>query len=418
MTRAAPPSPSPRRRQSEASTNDPARRSPAEEDQKAGLSSQWDRPSPMNGGKGERGRGARSNQSGRYEPETREAVDDGWEASAWEVDADDAKAENRTRITIERPRKIINYVESPFVRFDRSINLYRGCEHGCIYCFARPTHAYHGLSPGLDFEREIFVKPNAARLLERELSAQSYRPAPIAIGTNTDPYQPTERQYRLMRAVLTVLTRFNHAVSILTKSAMIMRDIDLLAPMAEAGLVRAMFSITTLNPRLARAMEPRASSPARRLAAVTALARAGVPVGVMTAPMIPGLNDHELEALIAAAKDAGAQFAGYTIIRLPQEVSGLFREWIKAAFPHRAEKVMRIVREMNGGRDYDPEWSRAERPRALRARLIDQRFRLACRRVDLSTDIPPLNTQAFRAAAFRRPVENQAQLSLFDESKG
>ncbi len=350
-----------------------------------------------------KGRGARSNRSGRFEKLAREIFDDGWEL-------DDEPAPLKTDVTLETPRKIINYVESPFVGFDRSINPYRGCEHGCIYCFARPTHAYYGLSAGVDFEQKLFAKPNAADLLDRELAAKSYKPRHIAIGTNTDPYQPIDRKHRLMRGILTVLKKYNHPVSVLTKSANIVNDIDLLAEMADAGIVRAMLSVTTLDRRLARAMEPRASTPKKRLEAIAALKTAGVPVGVMTAPIIPGLTDHELEDLLAAAKDAGAQWAGYTIIRLPLEVADLFREWLKAAYPDRAARVMRHIREMNGGKDYDPKWSRAARPKSPVAKLIGQRFCKAVNRLDLDDELPPLDP-----SAFRRPAEATAQLSLFGE---
>ena len=351
-----------------------------------------------------KGRGALSCDAGRFEPTNREDFDDGW-------DLDDDAGALKTTVTLERPRTIINYVDSPYVGFDRSINPYRGCEHGCIYCFARPSHAYYGLSSGLDFETQLFAKPNAVQLLEKELRSKKYCPRTIAIGTNTDPYQPIERRHRLMRGVLKVLAKFNHPVTILTKSALIERDIDILAPMAQAGVTRAMLSITTLNPALARKMEPRASSPRRRFEAVRKLAAAGVPVGVMTAPMIPGLNDHELEALLDAAREAGASFAGYTIIRLPFEVAHLFREWLEAAEPGRADRVMSHIRQMNGGRDYDVEWSRAARPRSHFAQLIDNRFKAACRRIGLATDIPRLS-----ADTFRPPVEKDDQLSLFDES--
>lgn len=348
-----------------------------------------------------KGRGARSNLSGRFERLAREGFEDGWFAG-------DDLPPLRTDVTSETPRTIINYVESPFVGFDRSINPYRGCEHGCIYCFARPTHAYYGLSAGLDFETKLFMKPNAAALLDRELSAPSYRARHIAIGTNTDPYQPIERKYELMRGILAVLTKYNHPVSLLTKSALIARDLDLLAPMAAEGIVKTMLSVTTLDPKLARVMEPRASSPARRLSAIRALSDAGVPVGVMTAPMIPGLNDHELEDLLQAAKDAGAQWAGYTIIRLPLEVSGLFREWVEASFPDRASRIMRHIRDMNGGRDYDAQWSRAKTPRSVFAKLLDERFNKAAKRIGLSVSAPKLDP-----ALFRRPEVRGPQLSLF-----
>ncbi len=367
----------------------------------AGTSPSSNRPLEARPPTRAKGRGARSNISGRYEALSRTDADDGWESE------DDLPA-LKTDVTNETARTIINYISSPFVGFDRSINPYRGCEHGCSYCFARPTHAYYGLSAGLDFETKLFAKPNAAALLDRELSSKSYRPRHIAIGTNTDPYQPIERKFELMRAILAVLAKYNHPVSVLTKSALVKRDLDLLVPMATAGIVKTMLSVTTLDPKLARAMEPRASSPARRLAAIRSLSDAGVPVGVMTAPMIPGLNDHELEDILAAAKAAGAAWAGYTIIRLPLEVSGVFREWLEAAFPDRAAKVLRHIRDMNGGRDYDVEWSRAKAPRSVFTKLIKERFDRATRRIGLSPDAPRLDP-----TRFCRPEAAHCQLSLF-----
>ncbi len=351
-----------------------------------------------------RGRGAQSNASGRYEEFARAETDDGWER-------EEELAPFRTEVTVETPRRIINYVDSPFVGFDRSINPIRGCEHGCIYCFARPTHAYYGLSPGLDFETKLFAKPNAAALLRRELSAKAYVPKHIAIGTNTDPYQPAEKRFQLMRGILQTLSDFRHPVTVLTKSSLIARDIDLIQPMASLSIARTMLSVTTLDPHLARAMEPRASAPKRRLAAVRALADAGVSVGVMTAPMIPGLNDDELESLLEASKEAGAQFAGFTIIRLPLEVSTLFKEWLEAKFPERAGRVMRAIRDMNGGRDYDPQWSRSREPRSVYARLVRERFLIATRRLGLDEEPPKLKFNLFRV-----PAETTPQLSLFAES--
>ncbi|MCB2112764.1 MAG: PA0069 family radical SAM protein [Parvularculaceae bacterium] len=347
-----------------------------------------------------KGRGARSNVSGRYERLSREDIDDGWETAP--------ESAGKTELTLETPRTIINYVSSPYVGFDRSINPYRGCEHGCVYCFARPTHAYYGLSAGLDFETKIFAKPNAPALLERELGARNYKPRHIAIGTNTDPYQPVERKQRLMRGILSALAKFNHPVSVLTKSSLIERDIDLLAPMAQARIVRTMLSVTTLDAKLARAMEPRASTPTRRLGSIKALKAAGVPVGVMTAPIIPGLNDHEIEDLLDAARNAGADWAGYTIIRLPLEIAHLFREWLVAERPDRAARVMRQIREMNGGRDYDIEYSRAKSPRSVVAKLIAQRFEKAAQRLGFPAEPPK-----FDLNLFRRPDGAAAQLTLF-----
>ena len=356
----------------------------------------------------EKGRGARSNQSGRYEAEQREAIDDGWSI----CDDEDGFSGSPvlTDVTIENPRKIITFNQSPFVGFDRSINPYRGCEHGCIYCFARPTHAYMGLSAGLDFESKLFAKPSASRLLEKELSKPSYKPRAVAMGTNTDPYQPIERRFQIMRGVLTTFSRFNHPVTILTKSHLITRDTDILAPMAAVNLTRAMLSITTLDKKLARAMEPRASAPGRRFDAVKELSEAGVPVGVMTAPMIPGLNDDELEELLERAKEAGASYVGYTIIRLPLEISSLFQEWLETFAPNRARRVMSHIRDMNGGKDYDIEWSRGGEIKSVYAKLISKRFRMATKRLGLATQTPSLDLSKFRV-----PGEEQTkQMNLFD----
>jgi len=296
-----------------------------------------------------RGRGAKSNATGRYEPRTVEAFDDGW------TEDDAAPPQIATTLSPERARTILTRNDSPDVGFDRSINPYRGCEHGCIYCYARPAHAYMGLSPGVDFETKLFFKPEAARLLERELSRPRYTPAPVHIGGNTDPYQPVERTTRLTRSVLEVLDRFNHPCSIITKSALIMRDADILGSMGRRGLARAFVSITTLDRALARAMEPRAATPERRLQAVKALAEAGCPVGVGFAPVIPGLNDHELEAVLERAADAGATSAMFVVLRLPLEIKDLFREWLETERPDRAKRVMSLVRQLRGGRDYDSE---------------------------------------------------------------
>ena len=354
-----------------------------------------------------KGRGARSNTSSRYDAFKKEPD----EAAICEEEEAFGPRTMRTDITLERPRHIINMVDSPYVPFDRSINPYRGCEHGCTYCFARPTHAYYGLSPGLDFETRLFAKPNAAALLEKELNRPRYQPRPIAIGTNTDPYQPIEKRLRIMRAILETLDRFSHPVSILTKSSLVTRDIDLIEPMGARNLAKAMISITTLDRSLARAMEPRASAPAQRLEAVRKLADAGCIVGVMTAPMIPGLNDDEMESILEAAKDAGAQFAGFTIIRLPQEVSDIFRQWLEATYPDRAARVMRHIREMNGGRDYDPKWSRAPQPRSVFAKLIAERFDKATRRLGFGE-----KPRALDCSQFQRPLDSGGQLSLFTDS--
>jgi DNA repair photolyase len=349
-----------------------------------------------------RGRGAESNASGRFEALSRETFDDGWNED------DAAPAQLRTTVTAEAARVIISRNDSPDIRFDRSINPYRGCEHGCIYCYARPAHAYMGLSPGLDFESKLFFKPGAARLLEAELSRKAYKPATIHIGGNTDPYQPQERRLRITRGVIEVLSRFNHPFSIITKSALIGRDLDLLAPMAALDLVRVAISVTTLDRKLARVMEPRAATPERRLDALRGLSEAGVPTVVMFAPVIPGLNDHELETVLERAAKAGAATAGYTVLRLPREIKDLFREWLAANVPDRAERVMSLVRQMRGGKDYDPQWGQRMKGEGPIAEMIGQRFRIARRRFGLDRTLPPMEIDKFHM-----PAKAGDQLDLF-----
>jgi DNA repair photolyase len=336
------------------------------------------------------GRGAVSNASGRFESRVSEAADDGWSIE------DPAPPLLRTTVTPEKARTIITRNDSPDVGFDRSINPYRGCEHGCIYCYARPAHAYMGLSPGLDFESKIFFKPGAGKLLERELSAATYSPATIHIGGNTDPYQPQERTLRVTREILETMSRFRHPMSVITKSALIARDIDLLGPMGEAGLVRAAVSITTLDRGLARTMEPRAATPERRLDAVRRLTAAGVPTMVMFAPVIPGLNDHELEGVLQRAAEAGAFSAGYVALRLPLEIKDLFREWLAANVPDRASRVMSLVRQMRGGRDYDAQWGQRMKGEGPIADVIAQRIKIARRRFGLDRSLPPLDLSQFK----------------------
>ena len=350
-----------------------------------------------------KGRGARSNATGRYEPETVEAFDDGWTGE------DEAVAPLRTTLTPERARTIITRNSSPDVGFDRSINPYRGCEHGCIYCYARPAHAFMGLSPGLDFESRLFWKPGAAGLLEQELARPRYVCRHIHIGGNTDPYQPVERELKATRSVLEVLQRFNHPLSIITKSVLIARDADILGAMGREGLASALVSITTLDRKLARAMEPRASTPVKRLEAISRLADAGCPVGVGFAPVIPGLNDHELEAVLEAAAKAGATSAMYVTLRLPLEIKDLFREWLVDARPDRAARVMSLVRQTRGGRDYDPEWSHRMKGEGPVAELIATRFRAALKRYGLDGPRPALDTSRFRV-----PADMKKQLDLFD----
>jgi DNA repair photolyase len=347
-----------------------------------------------------KGRAARSNAPSRFDPQRREGVDDGWTPPEAAV--------VRTEVAEERPRRIITRNTSPDVPFDRSVNPYRGCEHGCIYCFARPSHAYLGLSPGVDFETRLTAKPDAPQALRRELSARGYAPAVLAIGTNTDPYQPVEGERRIMRGLLEVLRDFRHPVGIVTKGTLIERDIDLLAPMAAEGLVHVGISVTTLDAGLARAMEPRVPAPARRIATVARLAQAGVPVRIMASPLIPALSDHELEAILAAGAEAGAQAASCIPLRLPLEVAPLFREWLSDAFPGRAAHVMARVREMHGGRDYDAEWGRRMTGTGPFADLLQQRMALACRRLGLARHLPPLRTDLFRV-----PPRRGEQLDLF-----
>ena len=335
-----------------------------------------------------RGRTAGINPSGRFEPVTRHVFDDGWNSL-------EELPPFKTEVQVERPRTIITRNESPDISFDRSINPYRGCEHGCVYCFARPTHSYMGLSAGLDFEAKLFAKPDAAKLLDRELSKADYQPRTIAIGTNTDPYQPIEKTYRIMREILEVLEARNHPVGIVTKSALVMRDVDILARMAARGLAKVAFSVTTLDRTLARTMEPRAATPARRLEAMRTLAEAGIPVSVMVAPVVPGLNDAEIERILDAAYAAGAREAGYIILRLPLEVSPIFKDWLLRHYPDRYRHVMSLVRSMRGGKDYDSEWGKRMKGSGPYAWQIGRRFEIAARRLGFNTERRQLRTDLF-----------------------
>ncbi|MBY3153006.1 PA0069 family radical SAM protein [Rhizobium laguerreae] len=347
-----------------------------------------------------RGRGAGLNPTGRFEPLQRETVDDGWQT--WEE-----LPPFKTEVQVEKPRTAITRNESPDLSFDRSINPYRGCEHGCIYCFARPTHAYMGLSAGLDFETKLFAKPDAAKLLERELAKPGYKVRVIAIGTNTDPYQPIEKEWRIMRGILEVLNKANHPVSIVTKSAMILRDLDILQEMAAKNLVRVGISVTTLDRKLARTMEPRAATPPRRLETIRTLAEGGIQTAVMAAPLIPALNDHELERILESAKAAGAAEASYVILRLPLEVSPLFRDWLLEHYPDRYRHVMSLVRSMRGGKDYDAEFGKRMKGAGPYAWQIARRFEMAARRFDLTRRSVPL-----RDDLFVPPDGSGVQLSL------
>ncbi|HEX5777944.1 MAG TPA: PA0069 family radical SAM protein [Xanthobacteraceae bacterium] len=348
-----------------------------------------------------RGRGAVSNASGRYEPLARVSFDDGWQSL-------EELPPFKTYVQEERARKIITRNDSPDIGFDRSINPYRGCEHGCIYCFARPTHAYQGLSPGLDFESKLFVKPDAPELLARELAAPGYQPRMIAMGTNTDPYQPIERKWQVTRRILEVLRDANHPVGIVTKSALVMRDIDILSEMAAKGLAKVALSVTTLDPKLARVMEPRAATPSKRLEALRALSKAGVPTAVMVAPIVPAINDSEIERILDAAANVGVVEAGYVMLRMPFEIKELFREWLHEHFPDKARHVISLVRDLHGGKDYDSTWGKRQRGDGPYAWSIGRRFELACRRLGLNNRRTRLTT-----ALFTPPKKRGGQLDLF-----
>ena len=348
-----------------------------------------------------RGRGARSNRVGRFEPQARESFDDGWEGLG-------ALAPFKTEVYRETAKSIIASNDSPDISFDQSINPYRGCEHGCIYCFARPTHCYLGHSAGLDFETKLYAKVNGATLLEQELAHARYLPKVIALGAVTDPYQPIEREYRITRSLLEVLDRASHPVGIVTKSALVLRDLDVLARLAKRDLVKVAISVTTLDRQIARKMEPRAATPSKRLEAIAGLAAAGVPVAVMVAPIVPALNDSEIETILAAAQRAGASEAGYVLLRLPLELKNLFREWLASEFPERAQRVINLLRSMHGGKDYTPEWRTRQRGKGPYADQIALRFRLAVSRLGLNERNLKLRTDLFR-----RPVGKGDQLALF-----
>lgn len=347
-----------------------------------------------------RGRGASSNQTGRFDSLTRHDADDGWECLG-QLDT------FRTEVAEESARTIISRNQSPDISFDRSINPYRGCEHGCIYCYARPTHCFLGHSAGLDFETKLVAKTNAADALKRELADPKYTPRTIALGTNTDPYQPIERSHQLTRSILEVMEETGHPVGIVTKSALVLRDIDILSRLAEKRLVKVAISITTLDPKLARAMEPRASAPHKRLAALEALSDAGVPTAVMAAPIIPALNDPELEAILARASAAGACEAGFVLLRLPLEIRDLFREWLEEHYPDRADRVFSLIRSIRGGKDYDAKWGERMRGRGPYAWQIGRRFELAAKRHKLNA-----RSYALRNDLFRPPILKGQQMKL------
>jgi len=350
------------------------------------------------------GRGAQSGAASRRFGLAERHEDGDWRDAREEIDGPGPKL--RTTVTEENPRTIVSFNKSPDIAFDRSINAYRGCEHGCIYCFARPTHAYHDLSPGLDFETRLFAKPQAAALLRETLAKPSYRPAPIAMGTNTDPYQPIEARYRITRQILEVCLEVRHPVTITTKSARVTRDLDLLAEMARHRLIAVGISVTSLDPRLSGLLEPRASAPAKRLAALGELAAAGVPAHVSIAPVIPSITDAFMEAILGEAADRGVPSASWIMLRLPHEVAPLFREWLDTHFPDRAGKVMHIVQSIRDGRDNDPDFFTRMKPQGVWADLFRTRFRLACKRLGLNRVRPDLDV-----SGFRRPSPH-GQLSL------
>ena len=347
------------------------------------------------------GRGSGSNRSGRFEPVERQQFDDGWGTL-------DFLPPLRTEVQEERPKRIITTNDSPDISFDRSINPYRGCEHGCAYCFARPTHAYMGLSPGLDFETKLFAKPTAAKLLRRELAKPGYQPRTMAIGTNTDPYQPIERRYRIMREVLEVLDETSHPVGIVTKSALVVRDVDILARMAKRNLVKVAVSLTTLDRRLARAMEPRAATPQRRIDALRLLSEAGVPTAIMVAPVIPALNEPEIERILDTGAAARVKEAGYVLLRLPLEVKDIFIEFLNREYPDRAKHVISVIKTMRGGKEYDSKWGERQTGTGPYAWQIGRRFEIAARRLGLN-----LERRKLRTDLFTPPKPETDQLSLF-----
>ncbi len=347
-----------------------------------------------------RGRGAISNQTGRFEEEKRILIDDGWD--------NDDLAPIKTNVQFEQAKTIITRNQSPDISFDRSINVYRGCEHGCSYCFARPSHTYMGLSAGLDFETKLFAKPDAAKLLVKELSAPSYKPRTIALGTNTDPYQPIEKRLNLTRDILQVLSDCHHPVGIVTKSASIVRDIDILSSLAKRSLVRVALSVTTLENTLSRAMEPRASIPAKRLEAIKILSEAGISTSVMIAPIIPALNDHEIENILEESFHHGALHAGYVLLRLPLEVSIIFKQWLLDHYPDRYRHVLSLLRSMRNGKDYDVAWGQRMRGTGAYAHQITQRMRLATKKLGMKG-----RQDALRTDLFTPPEQAMKQLSLF-----
>jgi DNA repair photolyase len=354
-----------------------------------------------------KGRAAASNRVGRFEPHAHEAMDDGWGS------LDEEAPPLRTEVSIDATKSVINYINSPDIPFARTINPYRGCEHGCIYCYARPTHAYLGLSPGLDFESRLLMKPDAPAILKKELAKPNYQCKPIALGMNTDAYQPIEREYRLTRQLVEVLAEANHPFTLVTKSALVERDIDLIAPMAAKGLVNISLTITTLDRQIARRSEPRAAAPERRLETIRRLSEAGIPTGVMVAPVIPASTDHDMERILECAYAAGARTAGYVFLRLPLELTDLFQDWLQQYFPLKAQHVMSLVKQSRGGKTYESEFGKRMRGEGLFADLLANRFKLALKRLDMNNERLQLNTQIFHVPESWRAANSQGQMTLF-----
>lgn len=354
-----------------------------------------------------KGRAAHSNQVSRFDPHTRQAIDDGWGS------LDEDAPALRTEVMLDAAKTIINYIQSPDLPFDRTLNHYRGCEHGCIYCYARPTHAYLGLSPGLDFESRLLMKPDAAELLKKELAHAKYQCAPIALGMNTDSYQPIEREYQLTRQIIQVLAEANHPFSLVTKSSLVERDIDLIAPMAAKGLASIYLSITTLDRQIARRLEPRAAAPERRFETLRRLSEAGIPTGVMVAPVIPALTDGDMEQILTRAHQAGARKAGYVFLRLPHELSDLFEQWLQQYFPLKASHVMSIVKQSRGGKAYQSGFGQRMRGEGVFADLLAHRFKLSCQKLGMSGERLGFRTDLFKVPDAWRQSSNSPQLTLF-----
>lgn len=354
-----------------------------------------------------KGRAASSNMVSRFDPHTRESLDDGWGS------LDEETPPLRTEVMLDASRSVINYIQSPDLPFDRTLNPYRGCEHGCIYCYARPTHAYLGMSPGLDFESRLLMKADAVALLKKELAHPKYQCKPIALGMNTDGYQPIERDYQLTRQIIQVLSESNHPFSLVTKSSLVERDIDLIAPMAAKRLASIYVSITTLDRQVARRLEPRAAAPERRFETLRRLSEAGIPTGVMVAPVIPALTDCDMEQILEKAHEAGARKAGYVFLRLPHELSDLFQEWLQQYFPLKAQHVMSIVRQSRGGKDYQSEFGQRMRGEGIFADLLAHRFKLSCHKLGMSGERTGFCTDLFSVPAAWQATANHPQLALF-----